>query len=143
MAVTFTICNAYKVDCQNGVHEAADVFKVALFVAAAALSASTAAYAATNEITGGGATGYTAGGFALSGGSATAQGTKGCRDFSDLVVDPTNIANARYGLIYNSTSAGKEAVGVIDFGADVNTTNGPFTLDFPAVGSATSLVRIA
>lgn len=143
MAVTVTIVNSYKVDCQNGVHEAADVWKVALFLSAAALSASTTAYSATNEITGGGSTGYTAGGWSLGAAAATLQGTKGCRDFSDFTQDPTNITGARYALIYNSTSAGKEAMCVIDFGADVNTTNGPFTLDFPVAGSGTSLVRVA
>ena len=49
---------------------------------------------------------------------------------------------ARGALIYNSSKSNK-AVAVLNFGADITSTAGTFTVNMPAVGDSTSLIRIA
>ena len=92
----------------------------------------------TSEITG---TGYTAGGATLSGFSVTVDGTTAVLDFTDPTWANSTIT-ARGALIYNSTQSNK-AVAVLDFGADISSTNDTFTITFPAAAAATGLVRIA
>jgi hypothetical protein len=64
MAITTAVCNSYKKEILDGVHAAADTYKIALFTDAATLGAATTAYASTNEVVG---AGYTAGGVTLTG----------------------------------------------------------------------------
>jgi hypothetical protein len=137
MPITTAICNSYKQEILEGVHSNADTYKLALFTSAATLGASTTAYSTTNEASG---TGYTAGGATLSGlATGLASGTA-YLTFSDPSWASSTIT-ARGCLIYNA-SKGNKAVAVFDFGADVTSTNGTFTVDLPAAG-ASSLVRIA
>lgn len=137
MPITTAICNSYKQEILEGVHSNADTYKLALFTSAATLGASTTAYSTTNEASG---TGYTAGGATLTGlATGLASGTA-YLTFSDPSWASSTIT-ARGCLIYNA-SKGNKAVAVFDFGADVTSTNGTFTVDLPAAG-ASSLVRIA
>lgn len=46
-------------------------------------------------------------------------------------------------VIFDDTAAGKPAVAVFSFGGTVSSTNGTFTVDFPASGAGTSALRIA
>lgn len=138
MAITAAVCTSYKQEVMQGVHEAADTYKIALYTSAATLGASTTAYSATNEVSG---TGYTAGGATLSGFSVTVDGTTAVLDFTDPTWANSTIT-ARGALIYNSTQSNK-AVAVLDFGADISSTNDTFTITFPAAAAATGLVRIA
>lgn len=138
MAISAAICTSYKQEVMQGVHEAADTYKIALYTSAASLGASTTAYTATNEVSG---TGYTAGGATLSGFSVTVDGTTAVLDFTDPTWANSTIT-ARGALIYNSTQSNK-AVAVLDFGADISSTNDTFTITFPAAAAATGLVRIA
>lgn len=131
MAITQALCTSYKKEVLQGVHLAADVYKIALFTAAANLSAATTAYATAGEATG---AGYTAGGVNLSGFAVTDTGGVACLDFADPSWSNATIT-ARGALIYNSTRANK-AVAVLDFGADITSTNGTFTVQFPAPGAA-------
>ena len=137
MAITTAICNSYKQEILEGVHSSADTYKLALFTSAATLGAATTAYAATNEASG---TGYTAGGVTLSGLSTGLASGTAYLTFSDPSWASSTIT-ARGCLIYNA-SKGNKAVAAFDFGADVTSTNGTFTVDLPAAG-ASSLVRIA
>lgn len=137
MAITTAICNSYKKEILEGVHASADAYKVALFTSAASLGADTTAYAATNEASG---QGYTAGGAALSAPSIGLSGNTAYMTFSDPAWQNATIT-ARGCMIYNS-SKGNKAVAVFDFGGDVSSTNGTFTVDLPDAG-ASSLIRIA
>lgn len=137
MAITAAVCSSFKSESLQGIHLAADVYKIALFPSTATLSAATAVYAATGECP---ATGnYALGGIILAGYSGTLQGTVGVIDFTTAQW-PTSTITARGALIYNSTKAGK-AVAVLDFGADITSTNGTFQVAMPAVGAGTSLIR--
>ena len=139
MAIVTAVCNSFKKEILEGVHEAADVYKIALYTSAATLNKSTTAYSATNEVAG---TGYTAGGATLSG-YTTALDTDTA--YIDWTVDPTWAAStitARGALIYNSTQANK-AVATYDFGSDITSTAGTFTVTLPAAAAATATVRVA
>lgn len=138
MAITQALCSSFKLELLAGTHVAADVYKIALFTSTATLSAATTAYAATNEVSG---TGYTAGGATLAGYSATETGTVARLDFTSPTW-PSSTITARGALIYNSSKTNK-AVAVLDFGADITSTSGTFTVTLPTVGDSTSLIRIA
>lgn len=137
MAITSGICNSYKQEILEGVHATTDTYKVALYTSSATLSAATTAYSATNEVSG---TGYTAGGATLSGLSTGLSTSTAYLTFSDPSWADSTIT-ARGCLVYNSSKSNK-AVAVFDFGSDVSSVNGTFTVDFPAAG-ASSLIRIA
>lgn len=137
MAITSALCNSFKQEILEGVHDTTDTFKIALYTSSAALDATTTAYSATNESSG---TGYDAGGKTLAGLSIGLSGSTAYMTFSDPVWLDSTIT-ARGCLIYNSSKSNK-AVAVFDFGSDIISVNGTFTVDFPASG-ASSLIRIA
>lgn len=139
MAITQAMANVYKRDVHDGKHLPGHEYRIALYVAAATLDATTAAYSATNEVVG---TGYTATGLVLTGRAVSLNTGVGCLDFTDAVWAASTIT-ARGALIYNNTLAGKDVIAILDFGADITSTAGNFTVDFPAVGAATSLIRFA
>lgn len=138
MAITQAMCNSFKQDVLNGVHQPGDVYKIALYTSAAALDATTAAYSATNEVVG---TGYSAGGATLSGFSV---GGSGATAWLDWTTDPSWAAStitARGALIYNTTRSNK-AVAVLDFGSDKTSTSGTFTVVLPTPDASNALVRL-
>ena len=137
MAITSAICNSYKQELLEGVHASTDTYKIALYTDAATLSASTTAYSATNEASG---TGYTAGGEELAGFTTGRSSSTAYLTFTDPAWSNATIT-ARGCLIYNSSKENK-AVAVFDFGQNVSSVNGTFTVDLPGVG-ASSLIRIA
>ena len=142
MAITQAVCSSFKQELLVGTHNftvsTGDVFKIALFLAAATLSAATTAYAATNEASG---TGYTAGGNTLTNVTPTLDGTTAITDFADSTWSTATIT-ARGALIYNSSDSNKSCV-VLDFGSDKSSSAGDFTIVFPAAAAATAIIRIA
>lgn len=157
MPITQAMCTSFKAELMLAVHDfrvtSGDTFKIALYTSLATIDANTAAYTATNEVTG---TGYIAGGNTLSRlGVVTSNGTTssgtGFTDFSDTVWSAATIT-ARGALIYNSTpsalsNAGttltNPAVCVLDFGSDKTSTAGDFSIIFPTATSSTAIIRIA
>lgn len=140
MAITAAICNSFKQELAAMTpHTAADVYKIALFTSTATLSKATTAYAATNEVVG---TGYTAGGVTLAGFAATLDTDTAILDFTTDPTWPTSTITARGALIYNSSRSNK-AVAVLDFGADIASTAGTFTVQLPAATAAAGLIRLA
>jgi len=137
MTITSAICNSYKKELFDGTHTAGDTYKIALFTDAATLGADTTAYASTNEVSG---AGYTAGGKNLTGFSSGLDGSTAYLTFTDAAFTSATIT-ARGCLIYNSSKSNK-AGSVFDFGANISSTSGTFTIDFPGTG-ASSLIRIA
>lgn len=137
MAITTTMTNSYKQDVLSGTQTSTDTYKIALYTSTATLDASTAAYSSSNEVSG---TGYTAGGATLSGFTTGLSGSTAYLTFNNPSWASSTIT-ARGCLIYNSSKSGK-SVAAYDFGGDVTSTNGTFTVNFPAAG-ATGLIRIA
>lgn len=142
MAITQAMCTSFKQELLTGTHNftnsTGDTFKIALYTSSASLGASTTAYSTTNEVSG---TGYTAGGNTLTTVTPTTDGTTAYVDFADTSWSSATIT-ARGALIYNS-SKGNRAVAVLDFGGDVSSTNGDFTIQFPTANGSTAILRIA
>jgi hypothetical protein len=137
MAITTAICNSYKQEILEGVHASTDTYKIALYTSSATLDASTTAYSATNEVTG---AGYDAGGKTLTGYVSGLSTGTAYITFDDPSWTSSTIT-ARGCLIYNSSKSNK-AVACFDFGSDVISVSGTFTIDLPAAG-ASALIRIA
>ena len=136
MAITTAVCNSWKGDILSGVHQPSDVYKIALYTSSATMDKTTTAYSATNEVSG---TGYSAGGATL--GTLTIAQTSDTWYWSwPDPTWPTSTITARGCLIYNSSRSNK-AVCVADFGSDIISTGGTFTVDLPAAG-ATALLRV-
>lgn len=142
MAIAQTMCSSFKKDLLQAIHDftasTGDVFKMALYTSAATLGASTAAYSASNEVSG---TGYTAGGKILSQVTPVLSGTTAFVDFADSVWEDATLT-ARGALIYNSSKSNK-AVAVIDFGADISSTGGDFTVQMPAADATNAIIRVS
>ena len=143
MAISQAMATSFKVQILGGDFDfssgTADVFKIALFTSAATLGATTTAYSTTNEASG---TGYSAGGNTLTISQVpTSSGTTAFLDFSDTTWSSATIT-ARGALIYKS-GGGNPAVAVLDFGSDKTSTNGDFTIVFPAADASNAIIRIA
>jgi len=156
MAITTAMCTSFKSELLQGIHNfhngsgggtttttgTGNTFKIALYTSSATMSASTTAYATTNEVSG---TGYTAAGNTLTNVDPTTSGTTALTDFADSTWSSSSIT-ARGALIYNSsTTAGSanRAVAILDFGADKTSTSGDFTIQFPAADASNAIIRIA
>ena len=156
MAITTAMATSFKSELLQGIHNfhngsgggtttttgTGNTFKIAMYTSSATMSASTTAYATTNEVSG---TGYTAGGNTLTNVDPTTSGTTALTDFSDTTWSSSSIT-ARGCLIYNSsTTAGSanRAVAILDFGADKTSTSGAFTIQFPAADASNAIIRIA
>jgi hypothetical protein len=156
MAITTAMATSFKSELLQGIHNfhngsgggtttttgTGNTFKIALYTSSATMSASTTAYATTNEVSG---TGYTAGGNTLTNVDPTTSGTTALTDFADTTWSSSSIT-ARGALIYNSsTTAGSanRAVAILDFGADKTSTSGDFTIQFPAADASNAIIRIA
>ena len=156
MAITTAMATSFKSELLQGIHNfhngsgggtttttgTGNTFKIALYTSSATMSASTTAYAMTNEVSG---TGYTAAGNTLTNVDPTTSGTTALTDFADSTWSSSSIT-ARGALIYNSsTTAGSanRAVCALDFGADKTSTSGDFTIQFPAADASNAIIRIA
>ena len=156
MAITQAMTTSFKQEILQGIHNftngsgggtttttgTGNVFKIALYTSSATLSAATTAYSTSNEVSG---TNYIAGGNTLTNVTPTTSSTTALTDFADTTWSSSTIT-ARGALIYNSsTTAGTadRAVVVLDFGADKTSTSGDFTIQFPAAGASTAIIRIA
>ena len=156
MAITQAMTTSFKQEILQGIHNftsgsgggtttttgSGNVFKIALYTSSASLSATTTAYSTSNEVSG---TNYTAGGNTLTNVTPTTSSTTALTDFADTTWSSSTIT-ARGALIYNSsTTAGtaNRAIVVLDFGADKTSTSGDFTIQFPAAGASTAIIRIA
>ena len=139
MAISQALCTSFKSDLLGGVHDLdTHVLKMALFTSSASLDATTTAYSTSNEVTG---TGYSAGGETIANVSISTDGTTAYIDCDDVTWSSATIT-ANGALIYNS-SASNKAIAVLAFGGDKTSTNGDFTVQMPAPGASTAIIRIA
>lgn len=152
MANSQAICTSFKQDILNGLHAfgasvirgatTKDSFKAALFLVSGSLGAATTAYSSTSEVSG---TNYSAGGVAVT--NATAPTTSGTTAFwtpSASIVYTTVTLSTAFDtvLVYNSTAAGSNAVGVYTFGSQT-VTAGTFTITMPTNDATHALVQVA
>lgn len=151
MAIFQGVCNSFKQQIFLGVHDfraaGGDTFKLALYTAAATLSATTTAYTTSNEVT---SLNYTAGGATLTNFGTFLTAPTAFIDFADLTF--VNVTLTTRGcLIYNSTPSANDnsnnpltdpSVCVLDFGGDKQAVAGDITIVFPAANATTALIRI-
>ena len=140
--MTQAMCTSFKKELFTATHNFAaaggHTFKMALYVAAATLDATTTAYSASNEASG---AGYSAGGFTLTNVDPSTSGTTAMVTFSANPTWTSATFSASQALIYN-TSASNKAVAVLDFGGTQTVTVGDFVVTLPAVTSTTALLRL-
>lgn len=138
--ITPAFCNSFKRELLAMTpHQAGDLYKIALYTAAAQLSKATTVYTTDDEVP---ATGdYVAGGQALQG---LTVGLDGDTAVLDWTTDPewhaASIASAG-ALVYNA-SQGNRALAVLDFGGVITSTNGTFRVTLPLPAADTALIRI-
>jgi hypothetical protein len=151
MSILQTVTTSCKVELLQAIHNfgptSPNTFKIALFTAAADLSASTTVYTAgmTGQVANG--NGYTTGGNTLvisqsptSGNNQSAVPTAFI-SFSNTSWTSASFT-ARGALIYNSTQ-GDKSIAVLDFGADKTVTNDTFQIIFPTADANSAIVRIS
>ena len=145
MTISSAVCNTFKQEILVGTHNftasSGNSFKLALYTSSASLGAGTTAYATTNEISNTSGSAYSAGGKTLTSVTPALDGSVACCDFADISFTSASFT-ANGCLIYNDTQADK-AVCVVAFGGDKTVSSGTFTIQFPAAGASTAIVRIA
>lgn len=141
MAITQALASTFKQELLEGIHNFAasggDTFKIALYTSSATLDSATTVYTTSGESSG---TGYTAGGEDLTNVGVSLSGTTAYLDFDDVTWTAATISAAG-ALIYNSTQ-GDKAVAILSFGATYSSTNGNFTVTFPANTSTTAVILL-
>jgi hypothetical protein len=145
MAITTAMCNSFKQELLGGVHDLdTDTIKIALIKVSPAgtYGATTTNYSditsASDEAVG---TNYTAGGQVLDAPVITLSGSVAFVDFADEVFSALTIS-ASGAIMYNS-SKGNRAIALFDFGGTVTSTNGDFTIVFPAADTSNAVIRIS
>jgi len=148
MAVYQTVTNSFKQQCLQAVHNFGptdpDVFKLALYTAAASIGPDTTVYTDSNEVTG---TGYDPGGVELQISNYPTVANNSYNIPTAFVsFDNAQWLNASFtargGLIYNS-SKGNKSVAVLDFGADKTVVDGTFTVTMPVASANSAIIRIS
>jgi len=151
MSILQTVTTSCKVELLQAIHNfgptSPNTFKIALFTAAADLSASTTVYTAgmTGQVANG--NGYTTGGNTLVISQSPTSGTNQSAvptafiSFSNTSWTSASFT-ARGALIYNATQ-GDKSIAVLDFGADKTVTNDTFQIIFPTADANSAIVRIS
>ena len=135
MSIVQTQTTSFKKELYQGIHDlSTDTVYIALYTGSANLNAATTVYSATNEVV---ATGYTAGGKALTGVSISSDGYTAYVSWSN--VSWTSALTSRCALIYNVSKANR-SIAVLDFGSDKTSTT-TFTITMPSNTSTTALIR--
>ena len=145
MAIASAVCNSFKQEILVGTHNftasSGNAFKLALYTSSASLGAGTTAYSSSNEISNTSGSAYSAGGKTIVSVTPALDGSVAVCDFADISFTSASFT-ANGCLIYNDTQADK-AVCVVAFGGDKTVSSGTFTIQFPAAGASTAIVRIA
>jgi len=146
MAITSAICNSFKAEVLQALHNftasSGNSFKLALYTSSATLNKSTTAYSSTNEISNTSGSAYVAGGKALTSVTPALSTDTACCDFADISYTSASFT-ANGCLIFNDSASGDPAVCAVAFGADKTVSNGTFTIQFPAADASNAIVRIA
>ena len=139
MAIAQAMCTSFKEDLfQKEQDLDSDTIKIALYTSSASLGAATTAYTTSGEVASG--NGYTTGGETLTNPVIGTSGTTAYVDFDNPEWTSASFTTAG-ALIYNDTTAGDNAMAVLNFGGDFTVTSGTFRIVFPSPGAA-GLIRI-
>jgi hypothetical protein len=139
MAIAQAMCTSFKEDLfQKEQDLDSDTIKIALYTSSASLGAATTAYTTSGEVASG--SGYTTGGETLTNPVIGTSGTTAYVDFDNPEWTSASFTTAG-ALIYNDTTAGDNAIAVLNFGGDFTVTSGTFRIVFPSPGAA-GLIRI-
>jgi hypothetical protein len=139
-ACTTAFPTSAKKEFLDGVHLAANTYKIAFYTDTATYGAATTAYSATNEVSG---TGYTAGGYTLDTRASNTSGTTAWLDFADEVASTVTFTSAaKCVIIYNDTVAGDPAIYVGNLASAVQPSAGTLTVTFPAADATNAIVRV-
>ncbi len=134
----------FLVDVQEKLHDLeTDTFKVGLITSAVTPSATTAdprwgaggtTNFSSNQVTPGG--NYSTGGPTIANNAVSLSGGAAVFDGDDISItqNASNPTNARWGIIYNDTDAGKRATHYIDLGTTIDLSSGNFTITWNASG---------
>lgn len=139
MAITSAICNSFKQELLEGIHDFdGDTFKIALFTSSASLGADTTEYGTTNEVSG---TGYTAGGQNLTVTPPALIGSVAVVDLADALWGSSDITAAG-ALIYNASKVNR-AVAVLSFGGNRSSSAGNFRITMPTPDALNAIIRVS
>jgi len=153
MAITTALSNAFKLELLKGNHDFDnDTFRVALIkeTPTGTFGAATVAYSELGSDQASG-TGYTSTFDTVSTGAQAAiatgypqmDGTTAVMDFDDAVFTTVTV-QADGCILYNpNADSAANVIAVFDFGGTVSATAGDFTIQFPAPGASTSILRLA
>lgn len=133
------LVNSFMGEILQGIHTPSDVYRLALYTSSAIISPATTRYTTDGEVVAEG--GYGAGGLTLTGYQVVQFGHIAILDFADPTWPKATI-RARGALIYNF-SKGNRAVVVLDFGKDITSTNGNFTVTLPPPTADAAVIAIA
>ena len=141
------ISNVFKEELLKGNHDfdGGATYKIALYTSSKTVSASDpTAYNTTNQVAND--NGYTTTGNTLTGAQVVGGSSASTAyvDFDDTSWTSASFT-ARYAQIYRSDGSAptNNSVLVLDFGGDFTATNGTFTIQFPAGGTSTAVLRLA
>ena len=125
---------------------AADTFKAALYLASATVNAASTVYTISGEVSG---TGYTAGGVAVTNGTApdstNTSATAGVAYWTpsaSIVYTGVTLPTAFDAMMMYNSTQGDKSVAVFTFGSQTITA-GNFTLTMPANTTSTALLRLS
>ena len=137
MAIQQGATDAFATGLMNGVYNfTTDSFKIALYTGAASIGPDTAIYTVANEVV---ATGYTAGGIALTVNAVpTSANNTTYISFANVTWNAALTASGA--LIYKSGGT-NPTVCVLDFGGEKIST-ATFTIQFPTANSSDAIIRI-
>jgi hypothetical protein len=146
MAITSAVCNSFKQEVLQGIHNftasSGNTFNLALYTSSATLNKSTTAYTTSNEISNTSGSAYTAKGKALTSVTPALSTDTACCDFADISFTSASFT-ANGCLIFNDSASGDPAVCAIAFGSDKTVTSGTFTIQFPTADADNAILRIA
>ena len=144
MAITQAMSTLFKKDLLLGDHHLdTDDIYIALYTSSATLNATTDGYTTSNEISNASGSAYSAGGKALTSPTVTLSGTTAFVDFADVSWTSASFT-ANGALIYRQDGGAPtdDAVVVLAFGGDFTASNGTFTIQFPAAGGGSEIIRL-
>jgi hypothetical protein len=133
MANTAAICDSFKQDILNGVHQPGDTYMCALYTSSGTLSKSTTAYTPVGEAVDS-LSSYVAGGQALTGFTTGLNTDTAYLTWNSPSWPASSLTNVTGALIYNSSRSNK-SVCVLTFPAS-STTDGTFTVVLPTTAGA-------
>ena len=147
MAISQAVCSVFKRELLKGNHDfdgtGSVAYYIALYTSSATLGAATTAYSSSNEVTNASGSAYSAGGKALTSPTVTLSGTTAFVDFADISWTSASFT-ANGALIYRQDGSAPtdDAVVVLAFGGDFTASNGTFTIQFPAAGGGSEIIRV-